>query len=54
ANLHTSLDEIKVDKTLHFIEEPIKIMGQEIKRLKCRNVALVKVRWNLKRGPEFT
>ncbi|GJV80801.1 hypothetical protein Tco_1516671 [Tanacetum coccineum] len=54
ANLHVPLDEIKVDKTLHFVEEPIEIMEREIKKLKHRNIALVKVRWNSKRGPEFT
>ncbi|GJW08206.1 hypothetical protein Tco_1570629 [Tanacetum coccineum] len=30
------------------------IMDRDIKRLKHRKVALVKVRWNSKRGPEFT
>ncbi|GJZ55738.1 putative reverse transcriptase domain-containing protein [Tanacetum coccineum] len=54
ANLHVPLDEIKVDKTLHFVEEPVEIMNREIKKLKRRKIALVKVRWNLKRGPEFT
>ncbi|GJU49370.1 hypothetical protein Tco_1218925 [Tanacetum coccineum] len=54
ANLHVLLDEIKVDKTLHFVEEPVEIMDQEIKKLKRRKIALVKVRWNSKRGPEFT
>ncbi|GJX50543.1 hypothetical protein Tco_0277388 [Tanacetum coccineum] len=54
ANLHVPLDEIKVDKTLLFVEEPVKIMDREIKRLKRRKVALVKVRWNSKRGPAFT
>ncbi|GJY41651.1 hypothetical protein Tco_0428921 [Tanacetum coccineum] len=54
ANLHVPLDEIKVDKTLRFIEEPIEIMDREIRKLKRRNIALVKVWWNLKRGPEFT
>ncbi|GJR39039.1 hypothetical protein Tco_1214723 [Tanacetum coccineum] len=48
------LDEIKVDKTLRFVEEPVEIMDQEIKKLKRRKIALVKVRWNSKRGPEFT
>ncbi|GJW82181.1 hypothetical protein Tco_0746752 [Tanacetum coccineum] len=43
-----------VDKTLHFVEEPVEIMDREIKKLKRRNIVLVKVRWNLKRGPEFT
>ncbi|GJR04092.1 putative reverse transcriptase domain-containing protein [Tanacetum coccineum] len=54
ANLHVPLDEIKVDKTLHFVEEPVEIMDQEIKKLKRRKIALVKVRWNSKCGPEFT
>ncbi|GJR82910.1 putative reverse transcriptase domain-containing protein [Tanacetum coccineum] len=54
ANLHVPLDEIKVDKTLRFVEEPVEIMDREIKKLKLRKIALVKVRWNSKRGPEFT
>ncbi|GKC40402.1 putative reverse transcriptase domain-containing protein [Tanacetum coccineum] len=29
ANLHEPLEEIKVDKTLRFVEEPIEIMDQE-------------------------
>ncbi|GJR28944.1 hypothetical protein Tco_1105176 [Tanacetum coccineum] len=54
ANLHVPLNEIKVDKTLRFVEEPVEIMDREIKKLKRRKIALVKVRWNSKRGPEFT
>ncbi|GJV98065.1 hypothetical protein Tco_1549642, partial [Tanacetum coccineum] len=54
VNLHVPLDEIKVDKTLHFVEKPVEIMDREIKKLKHRRIALVKVRWNSKRGPEFT
>ncbi|GJS87066.1 putative reverse transcriptase domain-containing protein [Tanacetum coccineum] len=54
ANLHVPLDEIKVDKILHFVKEPVEIMDREIKKLKRRKIALVKVRWNSKRGPEFT
>nr|GFD07746.1 putative reverse transcriptase domain-containing protein [Tanacetum cinerariifolium] len=54
ANLHVPLNEIKVDKTLCFVEELVDIMEREIKKLKCKTIALVKVRWNSKRGPEFT
>ncbi|GJY99592.1 hypothetical protein Tco_0517022 [Tanacetum coccineum] len=54
ASLHVPLDEIKVDKTLRFIEEPVEIMDREIKSLKCSKMSLVKVRWNSKRCPEFT
>ncbi|GJQ89064.1 putative reverse transcriptase domain-containing protein [Tanacetum coccineum] len=48
------LDEIQVDDKLHFIEEPFKIMDCEVKRLKQSRIPIVKVRWNSKRGPEFT
>ncbi|GKA76880.1 hypothetical protein Tco_0783341 [Tanacetum coccineum] len=54
ANLHVPLDEIKVDKTIRFVEEPIEIMDQEIKKLKRSRIPLVKVCWNSKCGPEFT
>ncbi|GJS32008.1 reverse transcriptase domain-containing protein [Tanacetum coccineum] len=37
-----------------FVEEPIKITDREVKRLKRSRIPLVKVRWNSKRGPEFT
>ncbi|GKF77017.1 putative reverse transcriptase domain-containing protein [Tanacetum coccineum] len=30
ANLHVPLKEIKVDKILRFVEEPVEIMGREI------------------------
>ncbi|GJR65824.1 putative reverse transcriptase domain-containing protein [Tanacetum coccineum] len=54
ANLHVPLNEIKIDKTLHFVEEPVEIMDRESKSLKRSRIPLVKVRWNSKRGPEFT
>ncbi|GJR24481.1 putative reverse transcriptase domain-containing protein [Tanacetum coccineum] len=54
ANLHVSLDEIKVDKTLHFVEDPLEIMDREVKTLKHSKIPIVKVRWNSKRGPKLT
>ncbi|GKD99011.1 putative reverse transcriptase domain-containing protein [Tanacetum coccineum] len=54
ANLHVPLDEIKVDKTLHFVKKPVEIMDREVKTLKRSKISIVKVRWNSKRGPEFT
>ncbi|GJY55324.1 hypothetical protein Tco_0454439 [Tanacetum coccineum] len=54
ASLHVPLDEIKVDKTLCFVEEPVEIIDREIRKLKRRKIVLMVVRWNLKCGPEFT
>ncbi|GJT68140.1 reverse transcriptase domain-containing protein [Tanacetum coccineum] len=48
------LDEIQIDDKLNFIEEPVEIMDREVKRLKQSRILIVKVRWNSKRGPEFT
>lgn len=48
------LEEIHLDERLHFIEEPIEIMDREVKRLKHSRIPIVKVRWNSRRGPEFT
>ncbi|GJW23773.1 hypothetical protein Tco_0034395 [Tanacetum coccineum] len=54
ANLHVPLDEIKIDKTLCFVEEPVEIIDREVRSLKRSRISLVKVYWNSKRGPEFT
>nr|GEW07089.1 putative reverse transcriptase domain-containing protein [Tanacetum cinerariifolium] len=37
------LDKIQIDDKLHFIEEPIEIMDQEVKRLKQSRIPIVKV-----------
>ncbi|GJU19846.1 putative reverse transcriptase domain-containing protein [Tanacetum coccineum] len=42
ANLHVHLEEIKVDKTLSFVEEPIEIIDREVKSLKCSRILIVK------------
>nr|GEW76702.1 hypothetical protein [Tanacetum cinerariifolium] len=49
--LHVPLEVIQVDAKLNFVEEPVKILEREIKKL---TIPIVKVRWNSKRGPEFT
>ncbi|GJX14769.1 putative reverse transcriptase domain-containing protein [Tanacetum coccineum] len=48
------LDEIKTDDKLQFIEELVEIMDCEVKRLKQIRIPIVKVRWNSRRGPEYT
>ncbi|GJX50111.1 hypothetical protein Tco_0276956 [Tanacetum coccineum] len=48
------LEELHVDDKLHFVEEPVEVMDREIKQLKRSRIPIIKVRWNSKRGPEFT
>ncbi|GJR51439.1 putative reverse transcriptase domain-containing protein [Tanacetum coccineum] len=52
--LQVPLDEIRVDAKLNFVEEPVEILEREFKKLKRSRIAIVKVWWNSKRGPEFT
>ncbi|GKB21870.1 reverse transcriptase domain-containing protein, partial [Tanacetum coccineum] len=52
--LQVPLDEIRVDAKLNFVEESVEILEREFKKLKRSRIAIVKVRWNSKRGPEFT
>ncbi|GJX95024.1 ribonuclease H-like domain-containing protein [Tanacetum coccineum] len=44
ASLHVPLNEIKVEKTLRFVEEPVEILDHEVKSLKRSKISLVKVR----------
>ncbi|GJU46798.1 reverse transcriptase domain-containing protein [Tanacetum coccineum] len=48
------LVDFSLDDKLQFVEEPIETMDCEVKGLKRSRIPLVKVRWNSKRGPEFT
>ncbi|GJX84364.1 putative reverse transcriptase domain-containing protein [Tanacetum coccineum] len=48
------LDGLHFDDKLQFVEEPIEIVDREVKQLKRSRIPLIKVRWNSKRGPEFT
>ncbi|GJT23652.1 putative reverse transcriptase domain-containing protein [Tanacetum coccineum] len=52
--LAVPLDGLHFDEKLQFVEEPIEIMDREVKRLKRSRITIIKVRWNSRRGPEFT
>ncbi|GJV21935.1 putative reverse transcriptase domain-containing protein, partial [Tanacetum coccineum] len=52
--LAVPLDGLHIDDKLHFVEEPVEIMDREVKRLKRSRILIFKVRWNSRRGPEFT
>nr|GEU55118.1 putative reverse transcriptase domain-containing protein [Tanacetum cinerariifolium] len=52
--LAISLDEVHTDDKLRFIEEPVEVMDREVKKLKQIRFPIIKVRWNSRRGLEFT
>ncbi|GJW50704.1 hypothetical protein Tco_0092055, partial [Tanacetum coccineum] len=41
ANLHVHVEEIKVDNTLHFAEEPVEIIDREVKSLKRSRILIL-------------
>ncbi|GJR66697.1 reverse transcriptase domain-containing protein [Tanacetum coccineum] len=48
------MKELRLNDKLNFVEEPVEIMDREVKQLKQSRIPIIKVRWNSKRGPEFT
>ncbi|GJR00987.1 putative reverse transcriptase domain-containing protein [Tanacetum coccineum] len=48
------MKELRLDDKLNFVEEPVEIMDREVKQLKQSRIPIIKVRWDSKRGPEFT
>ncbi|GJV65673.1 putative reverse transcriptase domain-containing protein, partial [Tanacetum coccineum] len=52
--LHVPIEEIQVDAKLNFVEDQMEILEKEFKKLKRSRIPIIKVRWNSKRGPEFT
>ncbi|XP_076914246.1 uncharacterized protein LOC143573190 [Bidens hawaiensis] len=52
-SLIVPLEELEIDKKLHFTEEPVEIMDREVKTQRHNKTLIVHVRWNLRRGSEF-
>ncbi|GJS91373.1 putative reverse transcriptase domain-containing protein [Tanacetum coccineum] len=52
--LAVPLDGLYFDGKLQFVKELVKVMDREVKQLRRIRVLIVKVRWNSRRGPEFT
>ncbi|GKA36160.1 putative reverse transcriptase domain-containing protein [Tanacetum coccineum] len=48
------MKELRLDDKLNFVEEPVEIMDREVKQLRQSRIPVIKVRWNSKRGLEFT
>ncbi|GKB88358.1 putative reverse transcriptase domain-containing protein [Tanacetum coccineum] len=52
--LAVPLDGLHFDDKIQFVEEPVEITDREVKWWNQSRIPLVKVRWNSRRGPEFT
>ena len=48
------LEDVQINETLCFVEEPIEILNREVKQLRRSKIPILKVRWNSRHGPEYT
>jgi hypothetical protein len=48
------LEDIQVDERLQFTEQPVEILGNQVKTLKTRTIPMVLVRWQGRKGHELT
>ncbi|KAI3695913.1 hypothetical protein L1987_78918 [Smallanthus sonchifolius] len=51
---HIPYDEIEVDNSLNYVEEPIAILDRAEKRLRNKSIPLVEVQWKHRKGSEAT
>ena len=49
-----SLDDIQVDELLNYVERPVAILERKKKILRNKEIPLVKVQWEHRRGSEWT
>ncbi|KAJ9543884.1 hypothetical protein OSB04_023591 [Centaurea solstitialis] len=48
------LQEISVDPKLNFVEEPVAVVDRKIRKLRNKEICLVKVQWKFHKGQECT
>ena len=53
-NLFIPPIEFEINENLNFVKEPVEIVNHKVKKTKLRRFPIIKVRWNAKRGPEYT
>ncbi|KAJ9561460.1 hypothetical protein OSB04_006620 [Centaurea solstitialis] len=51
---HVPIDDIQVDERLNYIERPIAILERKTKSLRNKEIGLVKVQWEHRKGSEWT
>ncbi|KAJ9562471.1 hypothetical protein OSB04_007631 [Centaurea solstitialis] len=51
---HIPLDDIQVDESLNYVERPVAVIDRKVKRLRRREIGIVKVQWQHRKGSEWT
>ncbi|KAF5772018.1 hypothetical protein HanXRQr2_Chr13g0571881 [Helianthus annuus] len=53
-SLVISHTDVHIDKSLKFMEKLVSIEDRQVKKLRWKHVPIVKVKWDARRGPEYT
>ncbi|KAI3747350.1 hypothetical protein L6452_09804 [Arctium lappa] len=48
------LEDIQIDERISFVEEPVVILDRKVKKLRSKEISLVKVQWQFHKGQEAT
>ncbi|KAI3684730.1 hypothetical protein L6452_33955 [Arctium lappa] len=48
------LEDIQIDERISFVEEPVAILDRKVKKLRNKEISLVKVQWQFHKGQEAT
>ncbi|KAJ9565618.1 hypothetical protein OSB04_001584 [Centaurea solstitialis] len=51
---HVPLDDIQVDESLNYIERPVAVLERKVERLRNKEIGIVKVQWQHRKGSEWT
>ncbi|KAJ9544494.1 hypothetical protein OSB04_024201 [Centaurea solstitialis] len=51
---HIPLDDIQVDESLNYVERPVAVIDRKVKRLRSKEIGIVKVQWQHRKGSEWT
>ena len=54
ADVVIPLDDIKVDEKLTYVEEPEAILDRKVKKLRRKEINLVRVQWKFHKGQDST
>ena len=46
--------DVHIEEILKFVEKPVSIEDRQVKKLRRKHVPIVKVKWDARRGPEYT
>ncbi|KAJ9566522.1 hypothetical protein OSB04_002488 [Centaurea solstitialis] len=51
---HVPLDNIQVDESLNYVEKPVAVLERKVKQLRIKEIGIVKVQWQYRKGSEWT